>query len=191
MKTMIGAICLAVLVMCVTVPFVSDDTAAEEDLPVSGLHRIVLTSADGTGHAAALVVDREPVKTASIHNPYNYCPGLSVKTVSTDCPGLSWNPQTLSLTGTPTAVGTYTVTVTKTDPSVSTFQLTVTKGVAGLDKGFDAKTDGLKVTVTAHSAGTPGIQYRWAVTDITGKQVAIGLGASCEFKLTAAGTYFM
>lgn len=155
----------------------------------SGLHIVSFRSVSGSGSAAALVTDPSPVTSASVGVTYNYCPGLSVTLIKTNCPGLSWDAGTYSLTGKPTSAGDYTVSVYSVDGSVSVFTLSVTSGNRPLDRSFDVETDGLSVHVTARSAGTPGIQYKWTVADVDGKTVALGIGAECTFDLPSAGTY--
>lgn len=168
---------------------VSGQASVTHTFMMSGLHRVSFTGLSGSGSAAALVTDKTPVTEAATGSLYNYCAGLGILTISTDCPGLSWDSWTRSLTGTPGAVGTYTVTVTPTSGSQSSFPLTVSQGVAQLDTAFDIASDGLTVFVKAHSSGTSGIQYTWIITDIVGNQVAFGYAAEQSFTLIEPGTY--
>lgn len=160
-------------------------TAAVHTFSVSGLHRVTFTSGDSVQTVSALVIDREPVTEAATGVMYNYCPGI-VGEITTDCPGLFWNPGTMSLTGIPAALGSFTVTV-----GSGSFQLTVTAGAAQIDRSFDMEIDGPTVRVKAASAGMLGIQYTWRIIDASGRTAAVGHGPEQVFTLNAEGDYII
>ncbi|MCI2075200.1 MAG: PKD domain-containing protein [Candidatus Methanomethylophilus sp.] len=155
----------------------------------SGLWRVSAASGGETAYAYALCADPAPIAETSAYSVYRYCPGMA-RSVSTDCPGLTWQSESRVLTGTPTATGDYNVAVTAADGSSSAFTLRVGPSAVNADPEFTVSADGLQISARAASAGTAGLRYMWTLADADGTAVGVaGNTSSPSWTVAAPGGY--
>ncbi|WP_157844361.1 PKD domain-containing protein [Candidatus Methanomethylophilus sp. 1R26] len=155
----------------------------------SGLWKVSAAAGGETAYAYALCADPAPIAETSAYSVYRYCPGM-VRSVSTDCPGLTWQSESRVLTGTPTVPGDYDVAVTAADGSSSSFTLRVGPSAVSADPDFAVSADGLQISARAASAGTAGLRYMWTLADAGGSAVGVaGNTSSPTWTVSAPGEY--
>lgn len=162
---------------------VSKDKCVEHIFLESGLHQIKFTHSDGVQYVTALVINESPAMHVATGSLYAYCPGIDY-TVTTNCPGLSWDDKTLSLKGYPSSIGEYIITVDGIP-----YKLNVKTGTRQINHDFEIIIDGPNVTVKAASAGTLGITYWWKIANLSGKIVAEGITEKQKFTINKPGDY--